>query len=97
MVLSCCNITSSIVKDQDHLRSLMIDKQTHLPHLDAAHSHEQYQDIKHISCKELRLYNVTLFMIFSGADRARTGDLRLAKPSFSQLNYSPRKSLTPCS
>ncbi len=24
-----------------------------------------------------------------GADRARTGDLRLAKPSFSQLNYSP--------
>ena len=25
----------------------------------------------------------------NGADRDRTGDLRLAKPSFSQLNYSP--------
>ena len=26
---------------------------------------------------------------FGGADRDRTGDLRLAKPSLSQLSYSP--------
>ena len=28
-------------------------------------------------------------MFHSGADRARTDDLRLAKPALSQLSYSP--------
>ena len=31
--------------------------------------------------------------LFSGAERGRTVDLRLAKPALSQLSYSPRRLL----
>lgn len=33
-------------------------------------------------------------LLGSGADRDRTGDLRLAKPALSQLSYGPRRRTT---
>ncbi len=33
--------------------------------------------------------NVAFRWLVCGADRIRTGDLRLARAAFSQLNYSP--------
>jgi hypothetical protein len=42
------------------------------------------------SCRVGRAVRTRLQKQLGGADRSRTGDLRLAKPALSQLSYGPR-------
>ena len=41
------------------------------------------------NCQRSRATVLRLPESFCGADRSRTGDLRLAKPALSQLSYGP--------
>ena len=82
-----------LVYERSYLRVLR-KKKNEEPHWDYCNPTHLHIDLSKSFTIRIRCTWLSDACLFTGDDRARTGNLRLAKPALSQLSYVPRTQYT---